>query len=62
MYSLGGSDKTKRKAKLRRLLKKYDETYEAYLFKGTRFATEHERIEADYQRARKALINFVIEG
>lgn len=55
-------DLKQRKAKLRRLLKKYDEAHDAWLFKGTRSARDHDQIEADYQRARKALINFVIEG
>lgn len=49
----------KRKAKTRRLLKQYDVMHEALLFKGTRFATEHEHIEASYNRARKALLKHI---
>lgn len=59
---LGDTKRKARKAKTRRLLKRYDEAYEAYLFKGTRFATEHDEIEAAYERARKALIEHMNNG
>lgn len=51
----------KRKAKTRRLLKSYDEAHDEYLFKGTRFHTEHAAIIARYKRARKLLLEHIDE-
>lgn len=56
-YNLMGDTKRKaRKAKTRRLLKRYDEEHEYFVMKGTYPPSMHDEIEADYQRARKALI------
>lgn len=62
MYRIGSSDNKRRKAKTRRLLKRFQEAVVESAFKGTQHPADHEAIDAAYQRARKALLNHIDEG
>lgn len=61
VYRLQASDNKRRKAKTRRLLKKYEDAVVELAFKGTRHPEEYEAIEQEYQRARKALLQHIDE-
>lgn len=62
MYHIGASDNKRRKAKTRRLLKKFEDAVSNLAFKGAAHPADHEAIEAEYQRARKALLNHIDEA
>lgn len=61
VYRLQASDNKRRKAKTRRLLKKYEDAVVELAFKGTHHPEEYESIEQEYQRARKALLQHIDE-
>jgi hypothetical protein len=63
MYSMcaGVSKHKARKAKTRRLLKRFQEAVIACAFKGTGDPMDYKAIEAEYQAARKALLAHVDE-
>lgn len=62
VYRLQASDNKKRKAKTRRLVKRFEEAVVELAFKGTRDPADYEPIQAEYQRARKALLNHIDEA
>ena len=61
VYRLQASDNKRRKAKTRRLLKAFQHAAVMKAFKGTCHPSDHETIEQEYQRARKALLQHIDE-
>lgn len=56
------SEQRKRKAKTRRLVKRFQEAVSNLAFKGASHPDDHEAIELEYTRARKALLRHIDEG
>ena len=62
MYNMGTTNsEAARKAKSRRLLKRFQEAVSALAFKGTCHPDEHAEIELEYKLARKAILKHMNE-
>jgi hypothetical protein len=59
--SHSGSDKIFKSSVLMRRIKKFEEAAIELSWKGSRHPDDHKDIEKEYNRARKALISYVLE-